>query len=52
MLRDCTNVIGRQRGLGLIFNDDERQVMPTVNHDREPGWRRLVARPLGSARVA
>jgi capsular exopolysaccharide synthesis family protein len=52
MLRDCTNVIGRQRGLGLIFNDDERQVVPSFSHDREPGWRRLVPRPLGSARVA
>jgi capsular exopolysaccharide synthesis family protein len=52
MLRDCTNVIGRQRGLGLIFNDDERQVVPSFGHDGEPGWRRLVPRPLGSARVA
>lgn len=52
MLRDCTNVIGRQRGLGLIFNDDERQVVPSFSHDGEPGWRRLVPRTLGSARVA
>lgn len=52
MLRDCTNVIGRQRGLGLIFNDDERQAVPSFGHDGEPGWRRLVPRPLGSARVA
>ena len=52
MLRDCTNVIGRQRGLGLIFNDDERQTVPSFSHDGEPGWRRLVPRPLGSARVA
>jgi protein-tyrosine kinase len=52
MLRDCTNVIGRQRGLGLIFNDDERQTVPSFSHGGEPGWRRLVPRPLGSARVA
>lgn len=52
MLRDCTNVIGRQRGLGLIFNDDERQTVPSFSDEREPGWRRLVPRPLGSARVA
>ena len=52
MLRDCTNVIGRQRGLGLIFNDDERQTVPSFNHGGEPGWRRLVPRTLGSARVA
>jgi hypothetical protein len=52
MLRDCTNVIGRQRGLGLIFNDDERQAVPSFSHDSEAGWRRLVPRTLGSARVA
>jgi capsular exopolysaccharide synthesis family protein len=52
MLRDCTNVIGRQRGLGLVFNDDERQTIPSFTDGREPGWRRLVPRPLGSARVA
>jgi capsular exopolysaccharide synthesis family protein len=52
MLRDCTSVIGRQRGLGLIFNDDERQTIPSFSDEREPGWRRLVPRPLGSARVA
>ena len=53
MLRDCTNVIGRQRGLGLIFNDDERQAVPSFsNNGGSAGWRRLVPRPLGSARVA
>jgi protein-tyrosine kinase len=50
-LRDCMNVIGHQRGLGLIFNDDERSAITTVNDD-EPAWRRLMPRPLGGARVA
>jgi capsular exopolysaccharide synthesis family protein len=48
-LRDCMNVIGRQRGLGLIFNDDERSTLTTI--DDEPSWRRLMTRPLGG-RVA
>ena len=50
MLRDCMNVVGRQRGLGVIFNDDERSTVTTVNDD-ESSWRRLVPRPLGG-RVA
>ncbi len=50
MLRDCMNVVGRQRGLGLIFNDDERGTVTTVDHD-EPAWWRLATRPLGG-RVA
>jgi len=50
MLRDCMNVVGRQRGLGLIFNDDERSTVTTMNDD-ESSWRRLVPRPLGG-RVA
>jgi capsular exopolysaccharide synthesis family protein len=50
MLRDCMNVVGRQRGLGLIFNDDERSTVTTVDHD-EPSWWRLATRPLGG-RVA
>jgi len=49
MLRDCMNVVGRQRGLGLIFNDDERSTVTTV--DDEPTWWRRVPRPLGG-RVA
>jgi protein-tyrosine kinase len=52
MLRDCTNVIGRQKGLGLIFNDDERQAVPSFVDNGEPGWRRLVPRTLGNARAA
>jgi len=51
MLRDCTNVIGRQKGLGLIFNDDERQTVPSFTEHSE-GWRRLVPRTLASQRVA
>ncbi|HEV8584320.1 MAG TPA: CpsD/CapB family tyrosine-protein kinase [Methylomirabilota bacterium] len=50
MLRDCMNVVGRQRGLGLIFNDDERSSVTTINDD-EPTWRRLMPRPLGGTRV-
>jgi capsular exopolysaccharide synthesis family protein len=46
MLRDCMNVVGRQRGLGLIFNDDERSTVTTVDTD-EPTWRRLMPRQLG-----
>jgi capsular exopolysaccharide synthesis family protein len=36
MLRDCMNMIGRERGLGLIFNDDERSTVTTLNE--EPSW--------------
>jgi protein-tyrosine kinase len=50
MLRDCMNVVGRQRGLGLIFNDDERSTVTTIDTD-EPSWRRLMPRQLGG-RVA
>jgi protein-tyrosine kinase len=50
MLRDCMNVVGRQRGLGLIFNDDERSTVTTIDAD-EPSWRRLMPRQLGG-RVA
>jgi capsular exopolysaccharide synthesis family protein len=50
MLRDCLNVVGRQRGLGVIFNDDERSAVTTISEE-EPAWRRLMPRPLGGARV-
>lgn len=50
MLRDCMNVVGRPRSLGVIFNDDERNTVTTMNDD-ESAWRRLVPRPLGG-RVA
>jgi capsular exopolysaccharide synthesis family protein len=46
MLRDCMTAIGRDRGLGLIFNDDERSTLTTFNEDVS-WWRR----PLGG-RVA
>jgi capsular exopolysaccharide synthesis family protein len=46
LLRDCMNVVGRQRGLGLIFNDDERSTLTTIDYD-EPSWRRLMPRQLG-----
>jgi Mrp family chromosome partitioning ATPase len=52
MLRDSLNVIGRQRALGLIFNDDERSSVSTFEEESEAGWRRFVPRPLGGARVA
>jgi hypothetical protein len=44
------SVLGRQRALGLVFNDDERTGVPAFA-DGEVGWRRLVPRPLGAARA-
>jgi capsular exopolysaccharide synthesis family protein len=49
-LQDTMSVLGRQRALGLVFNDDERTGVPAVA-EREAGWRRLVPRPLGAARA-
>jgi capsular exopolysaccharide synthesis family protein len=51
MLHDTLSVLGRQRMLGLVFNDDERTAVATFADDAEAGWRRLVPRSLG-ARVA
>ena len=51
MLQDTMNVLGRQRTLGLVFNDDERSGVPTFEADGEARWKRLMPRPLG-ARVA
>jgi protein-tyrosine kinase len=51
MLQDTMSVLGRQRALGLVFNDDDRTGVPTFAEDGDSGWRRLVPRPLGS-RVA
>jgi capsular exopolysaccharide synthesis family protein len=48
-LFDTMNVLGRQRALGLIFNDDDQIGVPAVE-DAEAGWRRLVPRPLGAVR--
>ena len=46
LLRDCMTAIGRERGLGLIFNDDERSTLTTINDDVS-WWRRSLG-----ARVA
>jgi Mrp family chromosome partitioning ATPase len=51
MLQDTMTVLGRQRTLGLVFNDDEHGGVPTFEADGEARWKRLMPRPLG-ARVA
>jgi len=51
MLQDTMSVLGRQRTLGLVFNDDEHSGVPTFQADGEARWKRLMPRPLG-ARVA
>ena len=51
MLQDTMSVLGRQRTLGLVFNDDERSGVPTFEGDSEARWKRLMPRPLGT-RVA
>ena len=51
MLQDTMSVLGRQRTLGLVFNDDERSGVPAFEADGEARWKRLMPRPLG-ARVA
>jgi protein-tyrosine kinase len=51
MLQDTMTVLGRQRALGLVFNDDERSGVPTFEADGDARWRRLMPRPMG-ARVA
>ncbi|HEU5320100.1 MAG TPA: CpsD/CapB family tyrosine-protein kinase, partial [Methylomirabilota bacterium] len=52
MLRDSVGVVGRDRALGVVFNDDERNAVDTLAQEAEGGWRRYVPRPLGGARVA
>ena len=47
-LSDTLGVLGRQRTLGLVFNDDDRTGL--ANGQNENGWRRFVPRPLGAAR--
>jgi capsular exopolysaccharide synthesis family protein len=47
-LLDSVNVLGRQRALGLIFNDDEGTAVPTFAENGDSGWRRLMPRPLGT----
>ena len=49
-LQDTMTVLGRQRTLGLVFNDDERTGVPAFKDHSEASWRRLVPRPLGAAR--
>jgi len=49
-LHDTMSVLGRQRAFGLVFNDDEHTGVPIFAHG-EGGWRRLVPRPLGTARA-
>jgi polysaccharide biosynthesis transport protein len=49
-LQDTMTVLGRQRTLGLVFNDDDRTGVPAVKEQGEARWRRLVQRPVGAAR--
>ncbi len=48
-LSDTLGVLGRQRTLGLVFNDDERTGAPPPGERGDHGWRRFV-RPLGATR--
>jgi capsular exopolysaccharide synthesis family protein len=43
LLHDAIDVIGRQRTLGLIFNDDDRSPGAGQSGDEGRGWRRYVA---------
>ena len=47
-LSDTLGVLGRQRTLGLVFNDDDRTGL--VDGQGQNGWRRFVPRPLGATR--
>jgi capsular exopolysaccharide synthesis family protein len=49
-LQDTMAVLGRQRTLGLVFNDDERTGVPAFKDQGEAAWRRLMPRPLSVAR--
>jgi capsular exopolysaccharide synthesis family protein len=49
-LSDTLGVLGRQRTLGLVFNDDDRTGAPRLGERAESGWRRFVPRPLGATR--
>ena len=48
-LFDMMTMLGRQRALGLVFNDDA-QTGVTTFESVEAGWRRLVPRPPGATR--
>jgi capsular exopolysaccharide synthesis family protein len=51
MLRDSMNSIGRQRALGVVWNDDDRTAVGTyADRADEAGWRRYL--PGGASRVA
>jgi capsular exopolysaccharide synthesis family protein len=43
LLHDAIDLIGRQRTLGLIFNDDDRSPGAGQSGDEGHGWRRYVA---------
>ena len=47
-LNDTLALLGRQRMLGLVFNDDERSRVPSFDPSGELRWRRLMP---GAARV-
>jgi capsular exopolysaccharide synthesis family protein len=49
-LQETMGALGRQRTLGLVFNDDDRTGVPVFRDHGEAGWRRLVPRPLSVAR--
>jgi capsular exopolysaccharide synthesis family protein len=51
MLQDTMSVLGRQRALGLIFNDDDRTGVAPFVGEASARWRKLMPRPLGT-RVA
>jgi capsular exopolysaccharide synthesis family protein len=48
-LFDMMNLLGRQRALGLVFNDDDQIGVPAFE-EGEARWRRLMPRPLGATR--
>lgn len=49
MVRDSLNVVGSDRVLGVVFNDDERTAVERDGNGA--GWRSVLARPLGSTRA-
>ena len=46
-LSDTLGVLGRPRTLGLVFNDDDRTTVPTLNERNGNGWRRFVGAARG-----
>jgi capsular exopolysaccharide synthesis family protein len=49
-LQDTLTVLGRERTLGVIFNDDVATGVPAFT-EAGNGWRRLMPRSLGVARA-